>query len=243
MKKEQLWQAFSEIDGDLIAEAARPARGRVLSLVRTAGAVAAALVVAVGVGVFLRTGFSMKNGAPEAADKDMAHVKEEMDYNYSADAPLDDGLGAPDIAPTEPINELTFYLYRDGAWEKEAVYFRDGIPGPRELANAYLARAGATVTCVDVKMTETEGKETVWGGVVTYTPPHRTATVILSDAPEGGMDIFDGLLRGLLLSIHPGVGADLYKLETDGGIPLYFGLSQPLGGYDPDTLWPEGVRE
>ena len=247
MKKERLFEALSDIDADLIEEAARPARSPWLPVLRTAGAVAAVLVVAVGVGVFLRTGFSMGNGAPDYSGKAEAVVKDqasaEGDFNYSAEEPTDDGAGAPDIAPADPLTQLTFYLYREGEWRKESVYFRDGVPASRELANEYLTRAGAGITCVDVKITKTEGKETEWAGVVTYIPPHRTATVILSAAPEGGMDVFDGLLRGLILSIHPAVGADLYKLETDEGVPMYFGLSQPLGGYDPDTLWPEGIRE
>lgn len=253
MKKERLLEALSDIDGDLVAEAARPARGRVLPFVRRAGAAAAAFLVVVGAGLLLRNGFSMKNAAPEAdnaVDLDFScsagvgQIEEEKDcVKVEGYLPTDDAVTVPDIAPADPVTQLTFYLYRDSQWVKETVAFSDGVPAPRELVSEYLSRAGAAVTCVDVKMTETEGQETVLGGVVTYIPPHRTATVILSDAPEGGMAAFDGLLRGLILSIHPGVGADLYKLETDEGIPMYFGLSQPLGGYDPDTLWPEGVRE
>lgn len=219
------------------------------------GGIAAALVVICGVWVAARLGRVTMEDAEADIVYDTADgaLGDDHDYVYSSgciDAPTeaetgvvaeksehdnfaDENLtGVPDTAVPETgvgtiLTAVTFTFYEDGEIRKEHRDYPDGVPDAQTVVNDYLAAAGCDVRCVSLTVTATESKTEVSGGVISYTPGIRTATLTFTADPG------DDILKGTLRVLNQLWTARYYHFETEDGERLKIGDTLPDIGYDP----------
>lgn len=228
--------------------------GRIRPIWRTCGGIAAALLVVVGVWSAARLGRVTMHDAAEADTAYDGAVGVLGDYQYSADIAngeteasvnksenydADDNVTAEqEIAPAETdavadtaagtrLTEVAFTFFDGGRIYKEIRQYPDGVPDAKTVLNDYLTAAGVDIRCTAVTVTSTEPKMEVQGGIVSYTPGVRTATVTFTADPG------DDLLIGSLRVLNQLWTARYYHFETEDGARLQIGDALPEAGYDP----------
>ena len=249
MKRTFFLKAVSGIDDDLIFEAdpgaevstANAKNKRMRPVWRTFGGIAAALVVVCGVWAAHRGGLVSMDAMQEAAVDDAEHIPAD-DYYYTADmngAPLEteiavdksqtaeEDMPTADTAAGTRLTEVAFTFFEGGRLYKEIRQYPDGVPDAKTVLNDYLTAAGVSIRCTAVAVTSTEPKMEVQGGVVSYTPGVRTATVTFTADPG------DDLLIGALRVLNQLWTARYYHFETEDGARLQIGDILPETGYDP----------
>ncbi len=230
---------------------------RICPLWRTFGGIAAALLVVLGVWAASRLGRVTMHDAAEAESAYDGAVGMLGDYQYSANYndPLEDAadvivnksesVDADDAVNAEQENvpaeteavadtalgtrltEVTFTFLTDGGTRTEVRQYPNGVPDAKTVLNDYFAAADSEVRCTGVTVVSTDSKTEVKGGIVSYTPGIRTATVILTDDPG------DNLLIGSLRVLNQLWTARYYHFEIEDGTCIRIGGRQPAAGYDP----------